>query len=246
MFLSVGLVTAAAPAPAKGKNLMINGDFSDPENPLKYWTVEYPNNQNYSENHIKYCKLLPEYGGKKNVLRLLTNKDPSYGGFERWMTGAQADSPLIPFEPGCRYKWSFSIIASTAYHIYPIGYMFKPGLKPYEHPVLDDLRMKAKGGWAEQVPKKDKWTTVSFEWPEKQQSANSMAQLKMIQFMSLHIINITGIGDVYITDLVVEKLPEGYTGGKITEDDRRKTPAPGQSGKSGSSGKSSSSSKSGR
>jgi hypothetical protein len=219
----------AASAPDKSKNLMINGNCNDPENPLKYWTVEYPNNQNYI-NNLKYLKLLPEFGGKKNVLHFRTTDDPGYGGFPQYWAGTQAESPMIPFEAGCRYKWSFSVIAGAVYHIYPIGYMFKPGIKPYEHPNLDDLRMKAKGGWAEQVPKKDKWTTVTYEWPEKQLSENGMVQMKAVQFMSLHIINITQIGDVYITDLAVEKLPGGYTGGKITADDKKAPTPPGRTG----------------
>lgn len=222
---------AAAPAaaPAQKENLMPNGNFENAENPFKYWTVEYPNNQNYNTN-LKYCKLLPEYGGKKNVLMLLTNKDPSYGGFERWMTGAQAESPMVPFEQGCRYRMSFSIMANTAYHIYLIGYSFKPGLKPYEHPVLDDLRMRAKGGIMEQTAKKDKWTTVTCDWPEKVVSENSLKSYKYVQFISMHFINITGIGEVYIKDLTCEKLPDGYTGGKITADDKEK-PGAAQPGK---------------
>lgn len=211
---------------AETANLMINGNCEDPENPLKYWTVEYPNNQNYI-NNLKYFKLLPEFGGKKNVIRLVTTNDPGYGGFPQYWAGTVVDSPLIPFEQGCRYRFSFNIMASSPYHIYTIGYGFKPGLKPYEHPVLDDMRMAYKGGICEQTAKKGSWTKVDYDWPDKQLSQNGMKATKNIAYMSLHMINITQIGEVFIKDVTCVKLPDGYTGGKITDDEKK--PATGSS-----------------
>ena len=205
---------------AETANLMVNGNCEDPENPLKYWTVEYPNNQNYI-NNAKYFKLLPEFGGKKNVISLVTTKDPSYGGFEQWMQGTPVDSPLIPFEQGCRYRFTFNVMASTEYHIYAIGYGFKPGLKPYEHPVLDDMRMAYKGGICEQTAKKGAWTKVDYDWPDKQLSDKGIQAAKNIKYFGLHIINIKGVGEVYFKGLTVVKLPDGYTSGKVTDDDKK-------------------------
>lgn len=205
---------------ATGPNLMVNGAFEDPENPTKYWTYDYKalQNDNYIGND-KWVTLLPAFGGKKNVLKMEITDATSGGG------GVWVDSPLIPFEQGCRYRFSLTIQASAPYHIYVQGYQWKPGIKPYDNPSWFDMRARFKGSFN---PIDDKnvnlkgWTTIRRDFPEKQLSSLAMPNIKAVKFVSLHICGITGNGLIYIKELVVEKLPEGYTGGKTTDDDRRK------------------------
>ncbi|MDD4873267.1 MAG: hypothetical protein PHR77_22150, partial [Kiritimatiellae bacterium] len=59
------------------------------------------------------------------------------------------------------------------------------------------------------------------DFPAPQLSKVAMQNIKAVKYISLHCIGITSKGEMYLKDLVVEQLSEGYKGGKITEDDRR-------------------------
>jgi len=216
-------VSTTGLAAEKSKNLMINGNCEDPENPWKYWTYDYTPSQNGNyANNTKYVTMMDSYGGKKNVIRMIINEDKGYGGQPMWWIGVQVDSPLIPFEQGCRYRFSINIMGSAPYHIYVIGYMFKPGLAPYENPNLFDMRMRYKGSWNTVDDKKlskSTWIKIVRDFPEPQLSKNALNIIKAVDYISLHCIGITGQGELYLKDLVVEKLGTGYTGGKINADD---------------------------
>ncbi|MDD4870376.1 MAG: hypothetical protein PHR77_07430 [Kiritimatiellae bacterium] len=214
---------------ADAPNLMINGGFDDPENPAKYWTYDYTQSQNsnYADNHT-FVSILPEFAGHKNVMKMDINWMKGCSGLA---PGIRADSPLIPFEQGCRYGITLYIQSAFTnnsfkegpYHIYVQGYQWKPGIKPYEHPSWFDMRVRYKGPWmGPRVGWAKTWTKISGDFPDKQLSAFAMQNLKAVKFISVHICGIMGAGQLYIDDLSVVKLSQGYTGGKITEDDRRK------------------------
>ncbi|MDD5520444.1 MAG: hypothetical protein PHI84_06475 [Kiritimatiellae bacterium] len=210
---------------ATTSNLMINGSCDNPENPWKYWTYDYTpmQNENYAQN-TKYVSMLPEFAGKKNVIKMVINDDKGYKDQPMWWIGVKVDSPLIPFEQGCRYRFSISVMASATYHIYVMGYQFKPGVKPYENPSLFDMRLRYKGDFNREGDKKVSskgWDRIIRDFPAPQLSKVAMQNIKAVKYISLHCIGITSKGEMYLKDLVVEKLSEGYKGGKITEDDRR-------------------------
>lgn len=213
----VCLVVAARLAQGQtASNLMVNANFEHPEDPLKYWTYTY-DNTNYKDN-ARYVKVLPSYGGKKNVLRVQVTDATAMGG------GVWVDSPFVPFEQGCRYRFSMSFQSSGPYHLYVAGYQWKPGVKPYENPIFADMRLRYKGTFntsADHGVRGGSWIKIVRDWPEKQMSNKAMEIIKDVRFMSLHLCGVTGKGEIYIKDLFVEKLPDKYTGGKITEDDRR-------------------------
>ncbi|OGV69908.1 MAG: hypothetical protein A2283_11065 [Lentisphaerae bacterium RIFOXYA12_FULL_48_11] len=240
VFLCVFLSNSASAAQEKGKNLMINGNCEDPENPWKYWTYDYTPSQNGNYiNNTKYITMLPQFNSKKNVIRLIINDDKGYQGFPMWQLGVQVDSPLIPFEQGCRYRFSILVQGSAPYHCYPIGYQFKPGLAPYENPSLFDMQKRWKGSWNtidDKGVNPKSWTKIHRDFPEPQLSNNGMRIIKTVRYMSFHFIGITGEGVLYIKDLTCEKLPDGYKGGKINADDNEseqtpRKPAAGKTGK---------------
>ncbi len=210
-------------APEKSKNLMVNGSCDDPEDPWKYWTYDYTPSQNGNyANNTKYVSMLPQFNNKKNVIRMIINDDKGYQNQPMWWIGVQVDSPLIPFEQGCRYRFSISVQGSAPYHAYVIGYEFKPGLAPYENPSLFDMRKRYKGSWNiidDKGVNPNSWTRIHRDFPEPQLSNNAMRIIKSVRMMSFHFIGITGKGELYIKDLHVEKLSTGYTGGKINADD---------------------------
>lgn len=198
---------------------MVNGSCADSNNPTQFWTFEYKQlNTNYADNE-KYVTLLPNYGGKQNVWRMEVTDATAMGG------GVWLDSPIIPFEQGCRYRFTVSIIASAPYHLYPVGYQFKPGLKPYENPVFGDMRPRFKGAFSTQDDhgvNLRSWTKIYRDFPDKQLSNKAMGIIKNVRMMSLHVCGVTGKGDIYLKDLIVEKLPDKYVGGKITGDEDSK------------------------
>jgi hypothetical protein len=216
----VCLLAGTRLAVGASSNLMINGSCDDPENPFKYWTYDYKEGgSNYADND-KYVSMLPNYDGKKNVIKMVITEGIGMG------QGVLVDSPFVPFEQGCRYRFTVSFQASGPYHMYVMGYLWKPGVKPYANPSLFDLRPRYKGTFNtvdDRGVRVGAWTKVVREWPEKQLSNLAMPIVKDVKLMSLHICGITGKGEIYLKDLFVEKLPDKYTGGKITDDDRRKT-----------------------
>ena len=204
---------------AGAQNLMPNGAMNDPENPTKGWVMDYKelNNSFYNDN-ISRVKFLASDSGKKGVIKMET-KGTGMG------QGVWLDSPSMPFEQGCRYKISLNIRASAPYHIYVAGYQLKPGIRPSDSPSWFDLRTRYKGGWFPVVKGLASWQKITMEFPDKQLSALAMKNIKDVKYISIHFCAITGEGEVNINNLEVEKLPDAYTGGKVTEDDRRTNPA---------------------
>ena len=235
------LLANSAFAAAEGKNIMINGNCEDPENPWKYWTYDYTPSQNGNYiNNTKYVSMLPQFNSKKNVIRLIINDDKGYQGFPMWQLGVQVDSPLIPFEQGCRYRFSILVQGTAPYHCYPIGYQFKPGLAPYENPNLFDMQKRWKGSWNiidDKGVNPKSWTKIHRDFPEPKLSNNGMRIIKTVRYMSFHFIGITGQGELYIKDLQVEKLPDGYAGGKINADDNESEQIPKTRSTTGKAGK---------
>jgi len=55
------------------------------------------------------------------------------------------------------------------------------------------------------------WNRIHRDFPAPQLSKVGMHNIKAVKCISLHCIGITGQGEMYLKDLFVEKLPEGYT-----------------------------------
>ena len=228
IFTVISLLTGMAIMANAAPNLMVNGSFDHPEDPLKYWTIDYlpGNNQNYV-NNIKHVRLMPMYGGKSNVLKVDVNEDKTgQDGAASWLGGTLVESPFIPFEQGCRYRFTLSIRGTkSGYHMYVSGCQWKPGVKPYENPNFFDLRARYRGPWFPDTIRKDTWTKTTCEFPDKKLSSLAIKNLKDVKLIALHIIQIGSpnchFAELYIDDLVVEKLADGYTGGKVTADEKR-------------------------
>lgn len=153
-----------------GENLIKNGDFEDPDDPLKGWCIDWAweGNANHANNQ-KCISIVKADGPKKNVMRMGSNlKEPIFM------------SPLAKFTYGKKYKITFDCRGTEngeGLRVYIRGFKWKSGIKPFENPHWGDLQMIYRQGTViactggPQVNKeiysriKNTWTTVSFEFP---------------------------------------------------------------------------------
>jgi hypothetical protein len=212
------LVVMIEDASALGSgNLLSNGDFSNPDDPLAGWMYDYSwtEHKRYSDNHTR-VEVIPKQGTKRNVLKFTISQDIAAGmGY-----GVKVDSEPVPYEQGARYKLSASAkTTGPNCRIYITGYRWKPGVKPHDKPTLRDLRRTFKQGAGEMVYFKGKrdgaLANPTKSWSRGSSSSfspNNLSELgqkhlKRSHFLVVHIIGILGQGgELYVDDVELKKI----------------------------------------
>lgn len=171
------LVTLAAVtlglSPGRAESLVENGDFENPE-PFKGWVTDYgwTGNKHYVDNKT-HVSLVTE-SGHRNVVEMGLNGD----------AGVKLESRAFTREPGFRYTCTLDVKGGS-YRIYFVGYRWAPGIAPHDNPELSELRKiyqsKAAQGDA------SGWKQETIEIPGVSLSADAIAHMKDIRFLSVYI-----------------------------------------------------------
>lgn len=190
MLVAIIAAASAAEATDKAENLISNGSFDDPEDPLRGWLVDYAwtGNSHYVGN-IGNISIVPAENGRKNVMRLVSSSD----------AGTKAESSLIPFDPNGRYRATL-FVKGGMYRICIAGYQWKPGIRPHENPKPEELRRaylgKAETGIA------GSWQPIVLEIPGANASDTSVQHLRKVQFIRLFALF---VGAGFIDDIVITR-----------------------------------------
>ncbi len=173
----VGLSSLLAGFPAAARtNILSNGSFDDPAQPLAGWVTDYAwsKNEHYIDNQSR-VSVVPQEQGRLKVARIVSTTD----------AGAKLETEPIPFAEGYRYAAQLAF-KGRDYRIYFTGYKWKPGVKPHDHPRLSELRQVYKSRAATgRAP--DNWQKVELELPGKDLTPGAIAYLKQIKYVTLFI-----------------------------------------------------------
>ncbi len=208
----IGLTAFAAHGVGARTNLVVNGGFDAPGEPLKGWRTHYdlPGESWYAENR-DLVSVIAEESGRRNVLRLhVKTRDLAIN------QGVKADSEPIPFDPNLRYRFSASARSTGPdCRILLEGYRWKPGIRPHERPEFHELRKcykftqlyfgSQKAGDMGGVGRA--WSSASMEIPGELKSDVQRDIYSTIRFVIVHVVAIGGReGDLYVDDVVLEPL----------------------------------------
>jgi hypothetical protein len=174
------------------ENLIENGSFDNPSDPLTGWVTDYrwAKNNQYMDNY-KNVSVVSMHKGNSTVCRIFSDKD----------AGTKVESMAIPFEEGYRYRATFKYNGPD-YRVYFAGYRWKPGVKPHDNPPkMEELRACYKSR-AESGKASGGWKTVTLELPGKKMSEGMKPFLKQIKFITLYVYILrTG----YLDEVVITK-----------------------------------------
>lgn len=193
-------------------NLVFNGSFDAPGEPLKGWRTHYdlPGESWYAENR-ELVSVLVEEGGHRHVLRLhVKTHDLAIN------QGVKADSEPIPFDPNLRYRFSAAARSTGPdCRILLEGYRWKPGIRPHDRPAIHELRKCYKFTQLYFGPQKAgdmggvgrAWSTATMEIPGELKSDIQREIYQTIRFVIVHVVAIGGrAGELYVDDVVLEPL----------------------------------------
>lgn len=210
MAVWVGSVSAAT----IGSNLVVNGSFDNPDNPLTAWKYKYDRGGDswYANNHNN-VKVIND-GGRTKVLSLWGD----YGILQAPGQGTKVDSDPIPFEQGVTYELSaWGRSSGPTSRMLIEGYRWAPGVKPHPNPDISEIRKCYKFSQLYFGPKKEgtmgdvpkSWTQAKllFPDPEMSKSAEAKKNLARIQFIIIHIVAIGGsTGSLLVDDISIKKV----------------------------------------
>ncbi len=219
--LSILMVSLAVQGQSlrQGENLMFNGSFDHPDDPLEGWTYNYGflynrektqfDSRFYELNHER-VSVLEREGGRQNVLQLQANaKDGS---------GTKVDGPPIAIDSNARYRLSmWGKTTGPGARIIVECYQWRPGIRPHDGiPKLTELRRTFKSkpiyfpgttDGAHSGPTRQ-WTRGVREFPDVEMSRPARIAWQRAEFAVLHVVAILGDnrGALYIDDVVLEKI----------------------------------------
>lgn len=202
----------AAVAAAGRTNLVANGSFEDPTDPLRGWRTEYhlPGESWYADNR-ELVSVVPVEGSREKALRLhVKTKDLALN------QGVKADSEPIPIDPGLRYRFSASARSTGPNaRILLEGYRWAPGVKPHDKPHISELRKCYKFTQLYFGPQKAgdmggvgrSWSIASMEFPDAMKSDLQREIYSTIRFVVVHVVAIGGEpGELLVDNISVEPL----------------------------------------
>ncbi len=195
------------------ENLVVNGSFDHPDDPLYGWKYRYdlPGESWYFKNH-EHVKVEPVETGRRRVLALWGNE----AILQVPGQGTQVDSKPAAVKPGGRYKLTVSARTSGPdCRILVEGYKWAPGVKPHPDPELHELRKcykarevyfgAVKAGTSGGVGKN--WQTESQTFPKEGGSDLALDSWKKAEFLVVHIVAIKGSeGTLYVDDVRLERI----------------------------------------
>ncbi len=204
-------------------NLVVNGSFDDPAEPLKGWRTHYdlPGDSWYARNR-ELVSVVAQESGRTGVLRLhVPTRDIAIN------QGVKADSIPIPISPDQRYRFSaWARSTGPNCRILLEGYRWKPGVRPHDNPDISELRKcykftqlyfgTVKAGDMGGVGRS--WSQASMEFPDAMKSDLQREIYSTIRFVVVHIVAIGGdAGDLLVDDVRLEPIgpiPSGTRSGR--------------------------------
>ncbi len=170
VFAALGLA-----ANAQNTNLIQNGSFDDPEDPLRGWFTDYSVvGAAAYKNNAGLVSVVPSESGRSRVMKIQNVQD----------AGTKAESPIFPFDITKRYRATL-YLKGGPYRIYFAGYQWKPGIRPHDDPKQEELRMvyrsKAATGQAKS------WEKISLEIPGVEASEQSLKHLQKVRLLRLYV-----------------------------------------------------------
>jgi hypothetical protein len=176
-FFGLFFVAAAllAPTAGRGQSLLENGKFNNAGDPFKGWVTDYEwtGNSNYVGNKAHVS--IASDGARKTAVKMDSPGE----------TGVKMESRPFPFEPGFRYTGAVDV-KGGGYRIYFGGYKWAPGIHPHDNPELSELRMIYMSK-AVQAESPGAWKQEKIELPGVKLSAEALAHLKDIRFLTFYI-----------------------------------------------------------
>jgi len=230
------------------RNLIQNGHFDDPVDPLNHWIYVFDHNTHYLKNHTYVSVVEDKASMRPHVLRLdATIHEVCIN------QGVQVYTAPIRFDPKMKYKISLSArsVGTTGglgpkCRIYPIAYRWHPKAVKSNDPAFADLRESvrfqpiyfnnAETGEFSHVPRQ--WKRVERMIPESGRSELQQSHLENCEWLMLKIIALdcTGVdmcntGYLYVDDVKIEEMgpanevtikagaaTKGFEGGKNWND----------------------------
>jgi hypothetical protein len=212
----------AEPSTKETPNLLLNGHFSDTNDPLNHWIYVFDHNKWYLKNHTHVSVVEDKASMRPHVLRLdATDHDVCIN----W--GVQVYSAPIRFDPKKKYKISLSARSigtkggpGPKCRIYPIAYRWHPKAVKSNNPSFLDLREdvrfqviyfnNAETGEFSNVP--TQWKRVERVIPTPGRSELQQGHLENCDWLMLKImaLDATGVdkcntGYLYIDDVKIEE-----------------------------------------
>jgi len=209
---------SAAPTAGESPNLVKNGNFDDPADPLNDWIYTFDNNKHYLNNY-KYVSVVEDkVSMRKHVLRLDASiHDVCIN------QGVQVYTAPIRYNPKMKYKISLSARSigtkgglGPKCRIYPIAYRWHPKAVKSNNPQFLDLREgyrfqviyfnNAETGEFSCVP--TQWKRVERVIPTPGRSELGQGFLENCQWLMLKIMAIDGgnTGYLYVSDVKIEEI----------------------------------------
>jgi hypothetical protein len=211
--IAIWTVWSLASGGFAASNLVVNGSFDRPGDPLSGWRYKYELDGDswYFDNH-KYVKVVDREDQRSNVLSL-------WGNYELLQVpgqGVKVDSKPIPVKPGKRYRVSCQAKSTGPdCRILVEAYRWNPGIKPHPDPEHWELRRCYKFSQLYFGAKEEgtmggvgrAWKRASQVIPETKVSAMAKEHLDRIQFYVIHIVAIGGSeGNLFVDDVAIEEL----------------------------------------
>ena len=222
LLLGASSVRAETTAADAG-NLVKNGHFDDPTDPLNHWIYTFDNNKWYLKNHTYVSVVEDKASMRKHVLRLDASiHDVCIN------QGVQVYTAPIRFDPKKKYKISLSARSigvkggpGPKCRIYPIGYRWSPRATKSNDPAFLDLREacrfqviyfnNAETGEFSNVP--TQWKRVERVIPTPGRSQLQQSHLENSEWLMLKImaLDATGVdkcneGYLYVDDVKIEEI----------------------------------------
>ncbi|MGI6495564.1 MAG: hypothetical protein ACOX5G_05665 [Kiritimatiellia bacterium] len=216
--LLASALLSAAPFSRAATNLVANGHFDNAGSPLAHWNTRYdqPGESFYFQNH-EYVGVVAD-GTRKHVLKIHV---PNVSIAEN--QGVKADSFAIPVDPAKSYKLTVEARSTgPKARIMLEGWRRSPKAKDKTAPipVRTDLRRAERfpmvyftagdaGGMAE-IPRV--WTKKSLLIPGlasakgKKFSDLQRQSRERVQFVTVHIVAIGAVGDLFLDDIRLEEV----------------------------------------
>ena len=212
--LAIALLLFARLASA-ATNLVINGSFDDPADPLSAWQTVYTNKgESWYNDNPQFLKVLPQDGTHTSVLRIHgTDAILNVPG-----QGVKVDSRPIPLTlANGPYRFSaWARGTGPNCRILLEGYYWRKGVKPHDNPTIYELQkcykftqlFFGKDQTGEVSPVPAQWTEASQVFPEPPRSDIAKRCQGQVQFVVIHAVAIAGhAGDLFADDFRIEPVP---------------------------------------
>ena len=205
------------------RNLIQNGHFDDPEDPLKHWLYVFDHNKHYMKNHTWVSVVEDKASMRQHVVRLdATDHDVCIN----W--GVQIYTAPIRFDPKKKYKISLSARSvgtkggpGPKCRMYPIAYRWHPKAVKSNDPAFSDLREEhrfqpiyfnnAETGEFSCVPQQ--WKRVEYVFPSFGRSELAQSRLENCEWLMFKILALDAIGVdkcltgyLYVDDVKIEEI----------------------------------------